>query len=160
MGGEKAVERRENCNFADMSKTALKKALAGMDAAQLTELITDLYEARSEAKEYLDFYINPDIDKKMAKANPGAEHLAEAMTYTIEQFCLTGSVNWVKESTQRSVGRLVADTMRLADRGGVLSLFLPRIEKAIDDMDKSRFHSRDFRNVLKESLNDALDSLA
>ena len=82
------------------------------------------------------------------------------MTYTIEQFCLTGSVNWVKESTQRSVGRLVADTMRLADRGGVLSLFLPRIEKAIDDMDKSRFHSRDFRNVLKESLNDALDSLA
>lgn len=193
MRGEKAVERRENCNFAVMSKTALKKALAGMDAAQLTELITDLYEARSEAKEYLDFYINPDIDKKMTKAksliakevgrtsrgrarprstrvrrfikdieslNPGAEHVAEAMTYTIEQFCLTGSVNWVKESTQRSVGRLVADTVRLADRGGVLSLFLPRIETAIDGMDKSHFHSRDFRNVLKDSLNDALDSLA
>ena len=56
------------CNFADMSKNRTeKKFLAGMSAQQLTELITDLYEARSEAKEYLDFYINPDIDKKMAK---------------------------------------------------------------------------------------------
>ena len=52
------------CNFADMSKTALKKVLAGMTAQQLTELITDLYEARSEAKEYLDFYINPDIEDR------------------------------------------------------------------------------------------------
>lgn len=180
------------CNFADMSKNALKKVLAGMSAQQLTELITDLYEARSEAKEYLDFYINPDIDKKMAKTksliakeagrtsrgrarprttrirrfikdieslNPGAEHVAEAMTYTVEQFCLTGSVNWVKDTTQRSVGRLVADTVRQADRGGMLSIFLPRLEKAIADMDTRNAHSRDFRRLLSESLDEAVASL-
>ncbi|MCH5245089.1 MAG: hypothetical protein J1E84_01395 [Muribaculaceae bacterium] len=46
-----------------MSKSTLRKELAGFDAEQLREIILDLYSAKKEAKEYLDFFINPDLDK-------------------------------------------------------------------------------------------------
>lgn len=39
-----------------------------MTAEQITSLMLDLYAARPEAKEYLDFFVNPDIDAKLDKA--------------------------------------------------------------------------------------------
>lgn len=39
-----------------------------MTAGQIGELVLELYDARPEAKEYLDFYIKPDIDAKLEKA--------------------------------------------------------------------------------------------
>ena len=51
-----------------MSKTTLKKQLALMTAGQIAELVLDLYAARPEAKEYLDFYVQPDIDKRLERA--------------------------------------------------------------------------------------------
>ncbi|MDE5572865.1 MAG: hypothetical protein K2I94_03825 [Muribaculaceae bacterium] len=46
-----------------MSKASLKKELDLMDRQQLVDIILDIYTARSEAKEYFEFFINPDIDK-------------------------------------------------------------------------------------------------
>lgn len=34
-----------------------------MDAVQLRELILDVYSARKEAKEYFEFFLDPDVDK-------------------------------------------------------------------------------------------------
>lgn len=34
-----------------------------MDADQLRELILDVYSARKEAKEYFEFFLDPDVDK-------------------------------------------------------------------------------------------------
>jgi len=51
-----------------MSKTQLKKTLAGMTASQISEMVLELYEARPEAKEYLDFFVSPDIGRKLDKA--------------------------------------------------------------------------------------------
>lgn len=51
-----------------MSKTQLKKELARLDAEQMRELIIDLYEARKEAKDYLDFFVDPDIEARLEKA--------------------------------------------------------------------------------------------
>lgn len=39
-----------------------------MTAEQIAEMVLDLYAARPEAKEYLDFFVSPDIDKKLDKA--------------------------------------------------------------------------------------------
>lgn len=50
-----------------MSKTQLKKELALMDREQLVELLTEAYSARKEIKEYLDFFLNPDVEKLRAK---------------------------------------------------------------------------------------------
>lgn len=51
-----------------MSKASLKKELARMTHEQISELVLDLYAARPEAKEYLDFFVAPDIDRKLDKA--------------------------------------------------------------------------------------------
>lgn len=51
-----------------MSKTQLKKFLVHLDQEQLKDLIVELYDARPEAKDYLDFYVRPDIDARLEKA--------------------------------------------------------------------------------------------
>lgn len=57
-----------------MSKTAVRKVLAAMERSQLQELLLQLYDARREAKEFLDFYADP---------NPAA--LAESYRLQIEK---------------------------------------------------------------------------
>ena len=50
-----------------MSKTQLKKVLVNLDRDQLQALVLEVYEARKEAKEFLDFFVDPDVDKMMGK---------------------------------------------------------------------------------------------
>lgn len=50
-----------------MSKATLKKAIKDMDRDNLAEIILELYEARPEAKEYLEFWVNPDPDKELER---------------------------------------------------------------------------------------------
>lgn len=51
-----------------MSKIQLKKELQALDKDGIIQVILDLYSARKEAKDYLDFFIDPDIDTRMDKA--------------------------------------------------------------------------------------------
>lgn len=175
-----------------MSKTSLKKQLALMTAEQISELVLELYEARPEAKEYLDFYVQPDIEKRLGRArasikkeitrtsrghnraritrvrrfikdisslNPGVEPVAEIMTFAMETACSTGSEQWIKEVTQRGFARLLSDTVRYADAGGVLDMFLPRLEAAVKSMKSSWFRSNEFKSLLRDTLTDTLESL-
>lgn len=48
-----------------MSKTSLKKALAGMSREGMTEVICELYDSRREAKEYLDYWADPAPEKAL-----------------------------------------------------------------------------------------------
>ncbi len=50
-----------------MSKLQLRKEIAHFNAEQLREMLLDIYDARREAKEYLDFFLNPDVDKLTEK---------------------------------------------------------------------------------------------
>lgn len=173
-----------------MSKTQLKKALSQLSAQQMAELLTDLYDARPEAREYLDFWVKPDIDAKLEKAkasvrketrrqskgrsrlrstrlrrtikdiaslNPGAEHVCEIMTFSVETACALDPSVWIKTSTQQALGRLLADTVSEADRAGMLDLFLPRIEKAVGAMKSSLLRPNPLKAVMKEALEEALD---
>lgn len=47
-----------------MSKAKLRKELAALDAAALREVILELYDARKEAKEYLEFWMDPDAARE------------------------------------------------------------------------------------------------
>ena len=38
-----------------------------MDPASVAEMVCELYDARPEAKEYLEFWLNPDIKKELEK---------------------------------------------------------------------------------------------
>lgn len=48
-----------------MSKAQLKKQLSALTKEQIIEVILELYDARKEAKEYLEFYLNPNEDQKL-----------------------------------------------------------------------------------------------
>lgn len=47
-----------------MSKKEVKGAIKDLDRDQLVDLILDLYSNVKQAKEYLDFYANPDEETK------------------------------------------------------------------------------------------------
>ncbi|MDE7350143.1 MAG: hypothetical protein K2N25_03680 [Muribaculaceae bacterium] len=50
-----------------MSKTQLKKYIAGLPAEQVGEILLQVYEASKEAKGWIDFYLNPDIESLSEK---------------------------------------------------------------------------------------------
>lgn len=175
-----------------MSKTQLKKVLAGMDAAQISEMVLELYDARPEAKEYLDFFVTPDIDKKLDKAraaikkevmrssrgrnkarstkvrriikdisslNPGAEPVAEIMTYAIEVITKVSDDQLIKTSTQSGFARLLHDTIVFADSAGILSDYLSRLEAAVNGMQSSWWRGNEFKKLLRTELKETLEAL-
>lgn len=54
-----------------MSKKEVKAALKDLDREQLSELILEIYSSVKGAKEYLDFYANPDEEKKAEEVKAG-----------------------------------------------------------------------------------------
>lgn len=50
-----------------MSKITLKKEMKQLSAEQLAQIILNLYDARKEAREYLDFFVHPNVEKKLEK---------------------------------------------------------------------------------------------
>ncbi len=48
-----------------MSKSTIKKLLQSMTKAEIIEMVLELYSARKEAKEYLEFYASPDEKGKL-----------------------------------------------------------------------------------------------
>lgn len=51
-----------------MSKLEIKKMLEGMDKKELILFILDMYDSKKEIKDYIDFYADPDEDKKFQRA--------------------------------------------------------------------------------------------
>lgn len=50
-----------------MSKTTVKKALKDLTADQLRGVILELYDNRTEAKEFLDYWADPDPEREIEK---------------------------------------------------------------------------------------------
>ena len=50
-----------------MSKAKLKKYLQTLSKEQVIEVILELYDARKEAKDYLEFYLTPDNNAELEK---------------------------------------------------------------------------------------------
>ncbi len=50
-----------------MSKASLKKIIKDLEKESLAQIILELYDARPEAKEYLEFWLNPDADAELQK---------------------------------------------------------------------------------------------
>lgn len=48
-----------------MSKSGLKKAMRNMSRDEIVEMVLELYDARREAKDYLDYWVSPTPDKAL-----------------------------------------------------------------------------------------------
>ena len=51
-----------------MSKSTIKKLLQSMTKEDIIEMVLELYSARKEAKEYLEFYASPDEKEKLEES--------------------------------------------------------------------------------------------
>ena len=52
-----------------MSKTTIKKLLQSMTKAEIIEVVLELYSARKEARENLEYYACPDENEKLEDLN-------------------------------------------------------------------------------------------
>ena len=50
-----------------MSKSQLKRLLTGMSKEEVVDVVMELYDARKEAREYLDYFANPNEIKELEK---------------------------------------------------------------------------------------------
>ena len=50
-----------------MSKARLKKHLQALPKERVIEIMLELYDARKEAKNYLEFYLAPDSNAELEK---------------------------------------------------------------------------------------------
>ena len=50
-----------------MSKTTLKKLLKELDRDQLAEVLLELYDARKDAREYLEYFVSPNENAMLEK---------------------------------------------------------------------------------------------
>ena len=57
-----------------MSKAKLKKYLQTLTKEQVIEVMLELYDARKEAKDYLEFYLAPDCDAELEKCKKAIQH--------------------------------------------------------------------------------------
>ena len=54
-----------------MSKATVRKTLNSMPKEEIIGMVLEMYDARKEAKEYLEFYVNPDEDGKLVPMRMG-----------------------------------------------------------------------------------------
>ncbi len=57
-----------------MSKVKLKKHLLALSKEEIINVVLDLYDARTEAKAYLEFYLEPDSSAELSKLKILIEH--------------------------------------------------------------------------------------
>lgn len=127
-----------------MSKAKLKKTLASMDKEQLATVITELYEARKEAKEYLEYWLDPDSAKELERV----EKLVG------RQFVTPQGINRRSPSLP-TVNKYIKDFMTICfepERVGDLLLFTA--EQMCEWLDM-RYRRTAYRNSLRKYLNEA-----
>lgn len=81
-----------------MSKAALKKTLAKMPQEAIADLVCELYDSRKEAKEYLEYWLNPDPSKAL-----------EAAKESVDKMFFFSSGKNRKEPSATSLKKLVKD---------------------------------------------------
>ena len=57
-----------------MSKAKLKQHLLALSKEEIINVVLDLYDARTEAKAYLEFYLEPDSKAELEKLKKQIEH--------------------------------------------------------------------------------------
>ena len=83
-----------------MSKAQLKKHLNTLEKPQIIEMVMELYDARKEAKEYLEFYLNPDENKELEKFKKIRLEIPSANLFLQNTTArLTRRMLWAKHNT-------------------------------------------------------------
>lgn len=127
-----------------MSKAKLKKVLQSMTAEELSTVVMELYEARKEAKEYLEYWLEPDSGKELEKFCKLVDR----------QFFTSAGVNRRSPSLPE-INKIVKNFMTLcyeSEKVAELLLFIP--ERMADWLEE-RYRRVSYRASLRKYLNEA-----
>lgn len=97
-----------------MSKATIKQLLQSMTKKDIIEMVLDLYSARKEAKEYLDFYACPDEKENLKNIRASSEknsiHQSDVslrlVLLSVERLSLISKAKAIRRCPCRTLGIL------------------------------------------------------
>ncbi len=127
-----------------MSKSKLKKTLSALDKEKLIEVITELYDARKEAKEYLEYWLDPDSGKEL-----------ERVQKLVSRQFVTPQGVARRTPSLPTVNKYIKDFMTICyERERVGELLLYVAEQMCDWLDR-RYRRVSYRTSLRKYLDEA-----
>lgn len=126
-----------------MSKAKLKKALAALDKDQIIETALELYDARKDAKEWFEFWLDPDARKACEKAKTA-----------VRRIFYTGD-NPRRRPSMTNLNKIIKDfTTVCFDRDEVAD-FLLYVGETETQWLESRYRRISYRSSLKKNIDTA-----
>ena len=126
-----------------MSKAKLKKALAALDKDQIIETALELYDARKDAKEWFEFWLDPDARKACEKAKTA-----------VRRVFYTGD-NPRRRPSMTNLNKIIKDfTTVCFDRDEVAD-FLLYVGETETEWLESRYRRISYRSSLKKNIDTA-----
>ncbi|MDE7508612.1 MAG: hypothetical protein K2M62_00660 [Muribaculaceae bacterium] len=127
-----------------MSKAKLKKALAALDKEEIITMVTELYDARKEAKEYLEYWIDPDAGKELERV----EKLIDRQFFTPQRVSR-------RTLSLPTINKLIKDFMSICfEPERVADLLIYTTERMADWLEV-RYRRVAYRTSLRKYLNEA-----
>lgn len=127
-----------------MSKAKLRKVLAGMDKDEIIAMVGELYDARKEAREYLEYWIEPDAEKELERV----EKLVDRQFFTPQG----KSRRTVATAT---VNRLVKDFMTICFEPERVAGLLLFVAERMADWLEVRYRRTSSRATLRKYTDEA-----
>lgn len=128
-----------------MSKAKLKKALEVLDKEDIIGVITDLYEARKDAKEWLEFWLDPNPRKACDKAKSAVRRVFFASSDTSRRRPSLANLNKIS----KDFTTLCFDKEEIAD-------FLIYVAETETEWLEGRYRRITYRSSLRKNINAAV----
>ena len=128
-----------------MSKSKLKKALAALDKDEIITMVTELYDARKEAKEYLEYWLEPDAGKELERV----EKLADRQFFTPQGVSR-------RSLSLPTLNKLIKDFMSICFEPEKVAELLIFITERMADWLEVRYRRVAYRTSLRKYLNEAV----
>ena len=122
----------------------MKKALAALDKEEIITMVTELYDARKEAKEYLEDWIDPDAGKELERV----EKLVDRQFFTPQGVSR-------RTLSLPTINKLIKDFMSICfEPERVADLLIYTAERMADWLEV-RYRRVAYRTSLRKYLNEA-----
>lgn len=122
----------------------MKKALAALDKEEIITMVTELYDARKEAKEYLEYWIDPDAGKELERV----EKLVDRQFFTPQGVSR-------RTLSLPTINKLIKDFMSICfEPERVADLLIYTAERMADWLEV-RYRRVAYRTSLRKYLNEA-----
>lgn len=128
-----------------MSKAKLKKALGALTKEEIITMVTELYDARKEAKEYLEYWIDPDADKELERV----EKIVDRLFFTPQGVAR-------RSLSLPTLNRHVKDFMTICFEPEKVAQLLLFITERMADWLEVRYRRLSYRASLRKYLGEAV----